>query len=55
MKFRSITQYFFNNYWNSNPLAINNLTANAVKFLYHLHIEKVLGDRSELHLYLLQK
>ena len=34
---------------------INNLMANALEFLYHIHIKKVLGDKSELHLYLLQK
>ena len=33
---------------------INKLAANALEFLY-LHIKKVFGDKSEFHLYLLQK
>ena len=29
--------------------------ANALEFLYHLDIKKLLGDKSEFHLYLLEK
>ena len=36
---------------------IDDLTANALEFLYYLDIKKVFGDKSEFHLlaYLLQK
>ena len=33
---------------------IYNLAANALEFRY-VHIKKALGDKSEFHLYLLQK
>ena len=34
---------------------ISNLAANALEFLYYLHFKKVFRDKSEFHLYLLQK
>ena len=34
---------------------INDLAANALQFLCHLHFKKVFKDKSEFHLYLLQK
>ena len=31
------------------------LTANALEILYHLYVKKVFRDKSDIHLYLLQK